>query len=98
MLSHAGVAVSLNQYNIRQPEDFVSINTSNLQPPHDQVIMDLLANTSSTVGHDNIANISGYTLCFNVSTTVRDALHLTNDIPVDAICGSCGELGDLVIL
>ena len=82
--------MSSNQYNLRRQEDVIPINVSNLQVPHDQVFMEFLASMNSTVV-DNIANISGYTLCFDASTTIKDAL-ANAMIPVDTICGSCGKL------
>jgi tRNA A37 threonylcarbamoyladenosine synthetase subunit TsaC/SUA5/YrdC len=81
--------VSSNLYNLQRREDIIRINVSNLQVPHDQVFMEFLASVNGTVV-DNSANISGYTLCFNASTSVRDAL-VNAMIPVDTICGSCGE-------
>ena len=81
--------MSSNLYDLQRHEDIIHINVSNLQVPHDQVLMDFLASMNRSVV-DSSANISGYTLCFNASTSVKDAL--TNAmIPVDTICGSCGE-------
>jgi hypothetical protein len=87
---HAGVAVSSDLYNLQQREDIIRINVSNLRSPHDQVFMEFLASVNGSVVY-NSANISGYTLCFNASTSVRDAL-ANAMIPVDTICGSCGEI------
>lgn len=76
-------------YNLQQRKDTgIHINVSNLQVPDGQVSLDFLASMNRPVV-DNSANISGYTLCFNASNTVKDAL--ANAIPVDTICGSCGE-------
>ena len=83
-----GLAVSSNQYSRNKPEDIIPINVSILQAPYDQVILEFL-DTNSTVMNDT-GSISGYTLCFNTSTTVRDAL-LNAMVPIDVICGSCSE-------
>ena len=87
--------MSSNLYNLRRPEDTIPINVSNLQVPHDQVILEFLASINSAIVNDT-ANISGYMLCFNVSTTVRDAI-ANAMIPLDTLCGSCGEFNVVIV-
>ena len=82
--------MSSNLYDLQQRDDIIHINVSNLQAPHDQVFMEFLASVNGSVV-DNSADISGYTLCFNASTSVKDAL-ANAMLPVDTICGSCGEI------
>ena len=82
--------MSSNLYNLRQQEDIIPINVSDLQDPHGQVFVDFLASLNHTVVN-NTANISGYALCFNAPDTVKDVLVNNAMIPVDTICGSCGE-------
>jgi hypothetical protein len=38
---------------------------------------------------DGIATIDGYNLCFSAAAEVRDAVNTI--LPVEPICGQCGE-------
>ena len=87
-LACAGVAVSSGQFGLTQPGDQVSVNISQLQPPHDNITANYLNDANITVTGD-IATIDGYNLCFNATTEVRDAVN--SILPVEPICGQCGK-------
>ena len=76
-----------NQFDLTQPGDQVTINTSQVQSLHASVLMDYLSATNATVT-DGIAKLDGPMLCFNVTTAVRDAVDSV--ISVQAVCGQCG--------
>ena len=87
-MAHAGVAVSSGQFDLTQPGDQVSVNISQLQPPHDNVTANYLNDANITATGD-IAIINGYDLCFSAATEVRDAVN--SILSVEPICGQCGE-------
>lgn len=86
--SRAGVVVSSGRFGLTQPGDQVSVNISQLQPPHDNVTASYLNDANITVTGDT-ATIDGYTLCFSVVTEVRDAIN--SILPLEPICGQCGK-------
>ena len=83
------MVVSSGQFGLSQPGDQVSVNISQLPPPHDGIIMNYLNDTNITVA-GGIAVIDGHSLCFNVATEVRDAINRV--LPVEPVCGQCGNL------
>ena len=86
-LHSIGAVVLSGQFNLTQPGDQVTINTSQVQSPHTSVLMDYLSATNATVT-DGIATLDGPMLCFNVTETVHDAVDSVTS--VQAVCGECG--------
>ena len=75
------------QFDLAQPGDQVTINTSQVQSSHSSVLMDYLSATNATVT-DGVATLDGPMLCFNVTTAVRDAVDSVTS--VQEVCGQCG--------
>ena len=78
--------MSSGQFGLIQQGEQVSLNVSQLQAPHDNIVMSYL-NDSNTTVTDGIAAIDGHALCFNVTAEVRDAVDTV--LPVQPVCGEC---------
>ena len=80
--------VSSGQFGLTQSGDQVSLNVSQLQAPHDNISASYFTDMNITVT-DGIAIIDGYSLCFNATTEVRDAVSTV--LSVESICGHCSK-------
>ena len=83
-----GSAVSSGLFGLTRPGDQVSLDTTQLQTPHDDILMDYITNENISVT-DGIVNLDGHTLCFTVTTAVRDAV--SSIVPIQPVCGECGN-------
>ena len=81
--------VSSGQFGLTKMGDQVSVNISQLQAPHDGIVANYINDIMNITVTDGIAIIDGYSLCFSITTDVRDSVSTV--LPIEPVCGQCGK-------